>query len=706
MLVHERASVQNRDTFFLWASRFGPSTFFHKVLNMNLSKTTLVLFLLGYFVSGGNPGWCQLRPDGATASFQGALPPKKTVELAKEALDALKARWQRAERGMESLRQHPRAADADIFVKAVRYAIEFDEWYDKKPEDCLRKANALLEEAERRMVGLKNNQTPWLEGTGQKVLGFYSRIDDSPQPYGMEIPADVKLGSQHPPIPMWIWLHGRGDTTTDLNFVYNQLTTKKAGQFNPRGTIIIHPFGRYCNGWKSAGETDVLEAMNDAVERFHVDRNRIALAGFSMGGAGAWHLGAHFTDLWACVHTGAGFVDVKRYQKLTPQKMPGPIEQLLWGVYDVPNYVHNFANVPLVCYSGETDAQRDSAEYMVEELGKIGLVPPHLIGPDTGHKYHPEVIKDVQSRIEQAVAKGKENVPTTVTLQTRTLAYNKMHWLQITQLHQHWENSFAKATLDPNSQCVRIETVNVDGLKIQLPIHESTSSLKRVILNGNEISQPFVRNNGELIWEWSKEPKLGPWKKKHGLQGPMDDGLKSRFVVVLPDLEESQSPVDQWVQIESKHFITRWRSLMRGEPRVMRPKDVTENIQRDSHLVIWGTPSTNSLLRQLMKHEKLGSILQWDNDWVRLGNRQSPALSSVPVMCYPNPTQPDRYIILNTGLTFREAHDRTNSLQNPKLPDWAILDISQAPSNEAAGKVVHADFFDEHWQVKSRGIQE
>ena len=58
-------------------------------------------------------------------------------------------------------------------------------------------------------------------------------------------------------------------------------------------------------------------------------------------------------------------------------------------------------------------------------------------------------------------------------------------------------------------------------------------------------------------------------------------------------------------------------------------------------------------------------------------------------------------VVINSGLTFREAHDRTNSLQNPKLPDWAILDITQPPNDETAGKVVEADFFDEHWKVKT-----
>jgi len=76
----------------------------------------------------------------------------------------------------------------------------------------------------------------------------------------------------------------------------------------------------------------------------------------------------------------------------------------------------------------------------------------------------------------------------------------------------------------------------------------------------------------------------------------------------------------------------------------------------------------------------------------------------VPVMVRPNPLEPRSMIILNSGLTFREAHDKTNSLQNPKLPDWAILDITQPPNAESAGKVVAADFFDQHWQVIPRVV--
>ncbi|MEQ1825067.1 MAG: prolyl oligopeptidase family serine peptidase [Pirellula sp.] len=674
--------------------------------SLSIMRLLFIAFVL-YVLFPASWVGAQLRTDGATASFMGSLPPKKTVDLPQERIAQLQARLLSLQEQFSKVRKHPRAADAEIFIKAVRYAIEFQEWYDKKPEDTIQKVGTLLDEAQRRIEGLGANQTVWLNGTGQKVVGFYSDIDGSPQPYGVEIPDGLEYGRAFSAVPMWIWLHGRGDTTTDLNFVYSRLTNKKPGQFQPKGTVVIHPFGRYCNGWKSAGETDVLEAMRDASMRFNIDANRVVIAGFSMGGAGAWHMGAHFADRWACVHTGAGFVDVKRYQKLTPEKMPVWYEQKLWGLYDVPNYVRNFTNVPLVCYSGEIDPQRDSAEYMIEELAKIGLKPPHLIGPETGHKYHPEILKEVQSRIEAAVAQGRNRFPTKVTLQTRTLAYNRMHWLEIRSLEKQWEDATVEAELDGSSKSIRISTKNVDGLSIELPKDKIGFQVSKVVLNGIDVPIPAVLSDrakrldsqNVFSWEWGRnQSDERALTKKPSLQGPIDDGLKSKFVVVLPDTPQDGSAIDRWVEAESSHFLVRWRALMRGDAIVLKPDELTEQISSNAHLVLWGTPKSNSLIRKLFKDERLASVLKWTDQNVQIGSHVAAADSSVPVMCYPNPMATDRYIILNSGLTFRESHDRTNSLQNPKLPDWAILDISQPPDSASAGKVLFADFFDNHWK--------
>ncbi len=643
----------------------------------------------------------QLSPNGATASFKGSLPPKPTADLDTAQAEALQKDLNVVAEAFKAVKQHPNAADADIFIKAVRYALEFREWYDTKPEDGIKKANALLDEAKKRIESLKKNETPWMSGTGEKVLGFYSKIDGSPQPYGVEVPDGLEFGAGKKPVPMWVWLHGRGDTATDLTFVYSRLMAKKRGQFTPAGTIVIHPFGRYCNGWKSAGETDAMEARDDAKARFNVDHNRIALAGFSMGGAGAWSLGAHFAGDWACVHTGAGFVDVKRYTKLTPETFPNWYEQKLWGVYDVPDYVANFHNVPLISYSGEIDTQRDSAEYMTQILKAEGIIRPHLIGPGMPHKYHPDVIKEVQKLVEEAVTKGREEWPNEIHIETRTLAYNQMKWVKLTALEQHWKESRLNASFDANTNIINITTKGVTGFEITPPPGATT-----VAVDGNEI-QPKADGGAwkfsRIGKAWANKPAPSEHAKKPGLQGPIEDVFKSAFLMVLPDGKPGSGAVDVWVEKESAHFLKRWSGLMRGDVPLKAAAEVTSADMASHHLVLWGTPVTNSLIAKILAVNTADKApLEWSTKAVAMGAQSFPAINHVPVLCYPNPLSPGKYVIINSGLTFREAHDKTNSLQNPKLPDWAILDITQPPDAEAAGKVVAADFFDEHWQALKR----
>jgi hypothetical protein len=57
--------------------------------------------------------------------------------------------------------------------------------------------------------------------------------------------------------------------------------------------------------------------------------------------------------------------------------------------------------------------------------------------------------------------------------------------------------------------------------------------------------------------------------------------------------------------------------------------------------------------------------------------------------------------VLNSGFTYREYDYLNNARQVPKLPDWAIVDLSVAPNAMAPGKIVAADFFDESWKVKA-----
>lgn len=624
------------------------------------------------------------------------LPPQAKPLLAKDQevleLDLAKVQQQR-DRLHASKPDATNFADVDILLKAVRYALLHGEFFDQKKD--LARAETILNLAEDRLELMAEGGDILAEQRGPMARGFYSDIDGSAQPYGLIVPEKLDLSK---PVPLYVWLHGRGDTSCDLQFISGFLGTKAPGPMQPADAIVLHPFGRYCNGYKSAGEVDVLEAIEDVAKHYEIDHDRIVLAGFSMGGAGAWHMGAHYADRWCAVHAGAGFVDVKRYQNITDDKLPPWYVQKLWGLYDVPDCRRNFLNVPLIAYSGEQDKQKAAADIMEAELAKEGLKLTHLIGPGMGHKYHPEVLLDVQKRLAAMVEKGRDNDRKQITLQTRTLRYGKLGWVEVLTLDTHWDDSRIDVTADIKAGVV-VKTKNIAAMRLTGPNvgSEVTIDGQKVALArsaGQAAPVILVKNEGR----WSTQAEL-PWqvgkRKTPGLQGPIDDAFVSRFTLILPDREESA--VDRWARFESQHFSERWKMLMRGEARTREASklagDDAAKLSATDNLVLFGAPQSNPLIAQVL--DKLP--IKWTEKTVGMGDLEFDATKVVPVLVYPNPLNPAKYVVLNSGLTFREAHDKTNSQQNPKLPDWAFVDVTQTPTDELPGKVLAAGFFDEEW---------
>ena len=129
---------------------------------------------------------------------------------------------------------------------------------------------------------LAAGQSPWTTATGLVVRGYVSKIDGSVQPYGLVVPESyTNKGPGR--FRCDLWFHGRGETLSELNFLNDR--TRNVGQFTPADTIVLHPYGRYCNANKFAGEIDVFEALDSVKKHYRIDDDRIAVRGFSMGGA-------------------------------------------------------------------------------------------------------------------------------------------------------------------------------------------------------------------------------------------------------------------------------------------------------------------------------------------------------------------------------------------------------------------------------------
>jgi hypothetical protein len=85
--------------------------------------------------------------------------------------------------------------------------------------------------------------------------------------------------------------------------------------------------------------------------------------------------------------------------------------------------------------------------------------------------------------------------------------------------------------------------------------------------------------------------------------------------------------------------------------------------------------------------------VKWTQENLTLSGKSYPASGSYPAMIYPNPLNPQRYVILNTGMTFEERGYR-GDYGMPTLGDYAILKAN----NSDAPEVLTAGLFNEVWQ--------
>jgi hypothetical protein len=221
------------------------------------------------------------------------------------------------------------------------------------------------------------------------------------------------------------------------------------------------------------------------------------------------------------------------------------------------------------------------------------------------------------------------------------------------------------------------------------------------MIDGTELLAPSVQSGWSAHyaraggkWIGVKAPNAGAVVKRHGLQGPIDDAFVDRFIFVRPTGKALHEAIGAWSIAELKRAAEQWRTVFRGDALVKDDTALTPEDMASANLVLWGDPGSNKVLAQILS--KLP--LQWAADKLVLGNETVDPANAVPVMIFPNPLNTKHYVVLNSGFTFRAGATVSNALQTPKLPDWALIDITQPPTDRAAGAVLAAGFFDEHWR--------
>jgi len=641
----------------------------------------------------------------AQAAQQQAIKPipPAGIEVPAQERAELEAGLQRFRVAIEKLRDNPLLPDVLIYHEAVRYALQYNEFF--KPDE-IAKARTLLLHGEQRARELAEGKAPWTTATGLIVRGYVSKIDKSVQPYGLVVPASFSPNAPH----RWrldAWFHGRGETLSEVNFLTDR--ENKPGEFTPRDTIVLHLYGRYCNANKFAGEVDLFEALGAVKHQYRIDENRILVRGFSMGGASAWQFGTHYAGLWAAVAPGAGFSESAQYLRLDlkGENAPPWWEQKLFHLYDATDYAVNLSNTTVVAYNGENDGQKQAADMMERAMAEEGMRLLRIVGPKTGHSYHPASKIEIDRILDAIAERGRDPYPRKLRFTTWTLAYNQMKWVTLDALGKHWERALLDAEIVVDD-AISVETKNVIAFTFEMgpggcPLDSTRKPV--VTIDGQKLTtagplsdrswKMHFRKSGNQ-WTLPDSATIAGLHKQHGLQGPVDAAFLDSFTFVTPTGTPLAPKVSKWVSDEQTRAIAEWRRQFRGEAQVRQDKEITDADIASSNLILWGDPGSNKLLARIM--EKLP--VKWTADDVVAGNSRYTADSHVPILIYPNPLNPGKYVVLNSGFTFREFDYLTNARQTPKLPDYAVVNINTPPGPRYPGKIVLAGFFNEDWSFE------
>lgn len=565
-------------------------------------------------------------------------------------------------------------ADIRVYQKAAEWILRFEDEFYTKP--YIANTIAALDTGLARAKEFETGSHSWTARTGRLTRAYISRVDGSVQPYGVIIPESYTGKTA---MRLDVVLHGRGATLNEVSFI---AAHDKPAPLPPEQDFIqLDVFGRGNNAYRWSGETDVFEAMRSVRERYRIDPDRVVLRGFSMGGAGAWHLGLHHPAEWAAVEAGAGFTETKRYAG--QDRLPAYQEATL-HIYDAVDYALNALNVPIAGYGGADDPQLQASVNIREQLAREGLAPGEgptgkalralfLVGPHTGHKFHPESKRASDEFIKQVLPK---KTPDRFRFVTWTPRYNRCFWIDVDGLEKQYER--AEVDARRNEQGVIVQTSNVSRLILD--------GSQPVIIDGQSFSpgRSFEKNGSRWIAR-SGDVAL---RKRHGLQGPIDDAFMEMFVCVRPTGTPEYPNVTTLARESLDRFAREYAKFFRADPIIKDDSAINKEDIASHNLILFGDPGSNRLIRQIA-----GRLpIQWTKDTLALGGKSFPAVNHMPVLIYPNPLNADRYIVINSGHTFHEQDLRgTNALLFPRLGDFAVIET------ESRG-VVSAGLFDEQWK--------
>jgi pimeloyl-ACP methyl ester carboxylesterase len=580
------------------------------------------------------------------------------------------------------------------------------------------------------------------ENEKKRQATFRSEADESVQSFSFSRPANFDTSSG--PFELLVTLHGA-----------NVPSINQAGAYTQRDDVFVlapNARGPVNYDHTDLGRVDDMEALDkftDNIADFvgkavSLDETNTYLTGHSMGGHGTWHVGLLNSDRFAAIAPSAGWdrfdtylgilwsrdtlsthprlnaVDrSSRYKNFNPAKTENAVDGTL------PTFVLQGGQDPTVLSVHPRTLVREMSDRGLQVEGQVGqrhdMANPdeidvgYLEVPGAGHWWdqgitdgndgvnHPDMMSFLRDTTN-------EPYPDSLHFFTTNLqAEHSKYWVGVEL--QRRPHDPTRVSAESKSDGLHLSTENVVNLIIDLEVLSANNSGAKLMIDGETLSLPTSSPSGHqarapsmsepVIVNLEGSPSIAGdlhgMKKTPDSYGPLRQVHYSPYRLVYGTAGSSRETDlnRNLANVRSNRLIEPFGARA---PAVVVPDTAVDQSMMDEYnLVLFGTPTTNSVLDDLAGDLPIG--IDDRAGAVMVDGERYEGEYAVEYI-YPNPEAPDNFVQIASGTSTEAAHLTSLTNWTPTFvgnADYQVYDKSWM--HERWNGAVAAGFFDRNWEL-------
>ncbi len=416
-------------------------------------------------------------------------------------------------------------------------------------------------------------------------------------------------------------------------------------------------------------ESDFFSLIDDIKSRYPIDTTKVYLAAFCGATPLSLSLAERYPDKISAISIGGGVVSKPRNNYFKTEGAYAMMENL--------KHTH--------CYAihNEYDLHTNikSISEFVREANMLGVNIEFENLKKTFAIANSELLHNC--KMFDFFKDKKETMPKEISFSTYRHKYNKAYWLQLFPI-KSGEKANIKAKVSGNKISVTVERAKkLIIYPSKVPLEDENDLLIKINGESCRYSYPY---GTEIVFDFASNKKELGLTKNEFVEGPLVDAFGDHFTVVKGSLG---SHLDRaYNDSIAKSFINSWHKEYYALPPVTYDKDIDAIDIANSNLVLIGNQNTNALIKKIYKDLPI----EIDSQGLKLGNQKYTGSKLGYSIIYPNPLNPDKYIVLLGSNNNHCVYKRKGNMAVDGYYDYEIENVFD-------DRMIKQGYFNESWGV-------